>query len=259
MVIIGAGRIGQALAARAEARDVEVALVSRDEGWDALAAPPGDPVLLAVRNADLGAVIEHVPEARRDDLVFLQNGAIRELIASFGLGKGTRGLLYFAVAGRVSDGGGDIVEGFTCPFHGPHGPAVARWLGQLGLAARDVDWARFSYYELEKLLWLACHGVLCEKHGVTVGELVAGHRDELHALVAELLLVGRAALGVDVPADYVVDRLVRYSETIPTWSASVKEWDWRNGWLVDRAREHGIATPLHDALLQSLGHPSAGR
>jgi len=255
VVIIGAGRIGQALTARAEARGVPVSLVSRDAGWEALEGPPGDPVLLAVRNADLRAVVERVPEPRFDDLVFLQNGAIRELLAELGVARGTRGLLYFAVGSRVSDGGGEVIPGYTCPFHGPHAAAAARFFGQVDLAAREVDWARFSYFELEKLLWLACHGVLCEIHGVTVGELVRDYRQDLHDLVAELLRVGRAAIGVDAPVDYVVDRLAGYSATIPTWPAAVKEWAWRNGWLVEQARRHGIATPVHDHYLQALGHP----
>jgi len=233
---------------------VDVSLVSRDAGWEALGQPPGDPVLLAVRNDDLDAVLARVPEPRRDDLVFIQNGAIRTFLHERGLARATRGLIYFAVASRVSEGGGDVVPGFTSPFHGPHGARVARWLGQVELAARDVDWARFSYYELEKLLWLVCHGVLCETHQVKVGELVADHRDELAALVAELLPVGRAAMGVDAPVDYVVDRLVGYSQTIPGWSAAVKAWPWRNGWFVARAAEHGIATPMHDRLLADLGH-----
>jgi ketopantoate reductase len=250
VVIIGAGRIGKALQARASGGDEAVVLVSRNEGWEAIeAGPQGDPILVAVRNDDLRTVIARVPPYRRDDLVFIQNGAIRPLLKSEGLAACTRGLLYFAVA-KVDE---PIVEGLVSPFCGPHALTMARFLGGMGLKSHAMDWGRFSYYELEKLLWLACHGLLCTKHGVTVGELVTGHRDELAALVAELCVVGRAAMGVDVDPAYVTARLVAYSETIPTWSASVKEWRYRNGWLQSEAHRLRVDSPLHDALIKELG------
>ncbi len=252
MVIIGAGRVGGALRDRAVARGQSVSLVSRSEGWAALDGPQGDPVLVLVRNDDLDDVIARVPLHRRDDLVFVQNGALRSFFAERGLAGATRGLLYFAVATR----GGEIVEGLPSPFTGPHGLAVARWLTGLGIEAVDMPWARFGYYELEKLLWLVCHGILCEAHGgITVGELVTSHRDELHELVAELIPVGRATFHVEAPADYVTERLVQYSLTIPTWGSSVKEWAYRNGWFVEAARAHRIPTPRHDALIEQLSLP----
>jgi ketopantoate reductase len=226
--------------------------VSRTEGWEALERPQGDPVLVLVRNADIDDVLARVPLHRRDDLVFVQNGALRSFFAERGLAGNTRGLLYFAVAKK----GQDVVPGLPSPMCGPHGLAVARWMTELGIEAVEMPWARFGYYELEKLLWLVCHGILCEAHGgITVGELVQSHRDELHALVAELLPVGRATFHVEAPADYVTERLVAYSLTIPSWGSSVKEWPYRNGWFAAQARSHGIDTPIHDGLIEQLGLP----
>ncbi len=253
MIVVGAGRVGAALKERSEAVGHPVQLVSRDQGWDALDGPQGDPVLLAVRNDDLVDVVARIPSHRRSDLVFLQNGAIRDLLRDLSLARATRGLLYFMVARR----GDPITPGTTNWFCGPHGLVVARWLGGMGLKADDVDWARFSYYELEKLLWLACHGPLCEAHDATVGQIATTHRADLDALAAELTRVGRAALGVEAPVAYLQQRLVDYSLTIPTYRASVKEWPWRNGWLRDRARQHGVDTPLHDAWLEKTGHGDA--
>ncbi len=250
MVVIGAGRVGLALKRRSEARGAEpVVLVDRHGGNEALRGAQGDPILVAVRNDDLPAVIQRVPTYRREDLVFVQNGAIRDLLREHSLAGATRGLLYFAVASRDAE----IVEGLVSPFCGPHALTMARFFSSLGLQAHAMDWGRFSYYELEKLLWLATHGLLCQAHGCTVGELVAKHRDELHALVAELCLVGRAAVGVDADPAYVTGRLVAYSETIPDWPASVKEWAYRNGWLRSEARRLKVATPLHDELIDRLG------
>jgi len=249
LVVIGAGRIGLALKRRSEARGAEpVVLVDRSSGDDALRGAQGDPILVAVRNDDLPAVIARVPTYRREDLVFLQNGAIRDLLRDHSLSGATRGLLYFAVGSRE----GPVVPGLVSPFCGPHALTCARFLASLGLEAHAMDWGRFSYYELEKLLWLATHGLLCQAHDCTVGAVASTHREELGALVAELCLVGRASMGVDAAPDYVTERLAAYSETIPDWPASVKEWPYRNGWLRTEARRLKVSTPLHDALIDRL-------
>lgn len=249
MVVIGAGRVGLALKRRSEARGAEpVSLVDRHGGDEHLRGAQGDPILVAVRNDDLAAVVARVPTYRREDLVFVQNGAIRDLLREHSLAAATRGLLYFAVASREAE----VVPGLVSPFCGPHGLTMARFMSSLGLEAHAMDWGRFSYYELEKLLWLATHGLLCQAHSCTVGELVSEHRDALGALVAELCLLGRAAMGVDADPDYVTQRLVAYSQTIPSWPASVKEWSYRNGWLRSEARRLGVPTPLHDALIDRL-------
>lgn len=249
MIIIGAGRIGTALADLSQERGIACTLVRRDTGWEALDGPPGEPILLAVRNNDLLDVIARVPTYRRDDLVFVQNGMIRPFLRENALERCTRGLLYLAVARR----GDPIIPGGVNPFCGPHGPAMTRWFVQLGLEATDLDWARFSYYELEKLCWLAIFGVLCERYGLTVGEVAENHADEVRELAEEFARVGRAALGVEAPLEYFVERLLGYSRRIPSFPASVKEWPWRNGWLDQAARQYGVETPRHRELLRQIG------
>ncbi len=251
MVVVGAGRIGTALARRAEARSLPVRLVERTRGWEALEGPPGSPILLAVRTQDLGEVVTRVPVHRRDDLVLMQNGAIRELVAELGLVDPTRVVLYVLVA-RV---GGDVEAALRSPVSGRHAPAVASWFEAIGLPAQAMHPLRFVAYELEKLLWLAANGPLCEVHRCTVGEVVRHHREELDLLIRELLPAGRAAWGVEPEPAWVVERCVGWSEAIPDYRASVKEWPWRNGWIRRVAADHGLNMPMHEELLRTLGHP----
>lgn len=249
MIVIGAGRIGTALHERAAARGVDCTLVTRTEGWDALQSRPGTPILLAVRNDDLDTVVGRIPAHRRHDLVFIQNGMIRGWLQTHSLARCTRGLLYLAVP-RV---GAPIAPGGVNPFCGAHAVEMVGRFVDLGLEAEAVDWARFSAWELEKLIWLCAFGVLCEHLDLTVGEVCAQHRAELRSLVTELSRVGRAALGVDMPLGWLVDRLCRYSASVASWRASVKAWPWRNGWFVEAARRYGVPTPLHDELLRHIG------
>lgn len=249
MIVIGAGRVGTALAARAPEHGLSCTLIDRESGWDALSGPQGDPIVVAVRNPDLADVVRATPQHRRDDLVFLQNGMIRETLAELGVARATRGLLYFAVPSR----GAPVQPGRTSWFSGPHGLAVARWLGTMGLVSRDVDWARFSFYELEKVSWLVAHGLLCTVHDCTVGEVAERHADTLLALARELGVIGRCAHGVDVDPEYLRDKLVDYSRSVPEWRASVKAWDWRDGWFQRQAARHGVETPVHRELLRAAG------
>jgi ketopantoate reductase len=255
MIVIGAGRVGTALQVRSTECGLPCTLVSRDAGWEVLDGPQGDPILLAVRNDDLEHVLSRVPRKRRSDLVFVQNGAIREALRNQALQRATRGLLYFAVS-RLGD---PIQPGGTSWFSGAHALTLARWFGEMGLAAESVDWGRFSFYEFQKLCWIAAFGPLCDGHEATVGEVVSHHRLELEALVTEFAAVGRVAFGVDVPLDYLVQSLCEYSLTIPDYRATIKEWAWRNGWFVDTAMGRGISTPTHLGLLRALGRdPTTG-
>lgn len=254
MVVVGAGRIGTALKLRADAAGASCVLVGRGE-QRLLEGPQGEPVILAVRNDDLLEVLSTVPPHRRSDLVFVQNGAIRDFLRENALSTATRCVLYVMVAQRGEIG----VAGSTSYLSGPQGGAVARWLWELGLPAEDVDWARFSVYELEKLLWLAIFGPLCQVHGATVGQVAYERADEVRALVEELCPVGRAALGADPDRAWLTERMLAYAKAIPDYTASVKEWPWRNGWLRERAARHDLPTPLHDALLARVGHPADGQ
>ena len=249
MIVIGAGRVGTALHARSVGIGLACTLVGRDSGWEALDGPQGDPVILAVRNDDLIHVVARIPRNRRSDLVFIQNGAIREHLRENALQQATRGLLYFAVS-RIGD---PIQPGGTSWFSGTHALAIARWFGGMGLASESVDWGRFSFYELQKMCWIAAFGPLCDRHDVSVGVVVSEHRPELEALVAELAATGRVAFGVDVPLPYLVQSLCDYSNTIPDYRASTKEWRWRNGWFVDTARRHGLEIPVQEDVLQAIG------
>lgn len=251
MIVVGGGRIGLALKERSEAVGQPVALVDRDGGDEAWSGPPGVPVVLAVRNDDLEAVLARVPAARHPDLVVVQNGALREFLLARQLGRVTRGLLYVMVARR----GDPPVAGGASFFSGPHADRMVRWFYDLGLPAEALDGSRFPIYELEKLLWLAAHGPLCAALGATVGEVATTHRGELAPLVAELARIGRAAWGVEPDPDWLLERLVAYSRAIPDYRASVKEWPWRNGWLDAQARRFGLPTPLHHAWLDRAGHP----
>ncbi len=249
MIVIGAGRVGTSLKRRSEARGIDVTLITRDGPDEPLHGPQGDPILVATRNDDLLDVLDRVPSYRHDDLVFIQNGLYRGFLHNNQLEGATRGLLYFAATTRD----GPIEPGTVSRFFGPHALFMVRWFARMDLQARAVDWARYNYYELEKLTWLCVFGVLCDAHRCTVGEALV-HEEDLRSLVKEMALFGRAHLNVDPPLDYLLERLKDYSRSIPDYRASVKEWAWRHGAVLRLMAERDRTLPTMVRLLRQGGH-----
>ena len=249
MIVIGAGRVGEALRRASTRCGASCRIVSRTTGWSYLEEEGGVPVLVAVRNHDLDEVISKVPRHRRDDLVFLQNGLFDPLLDRHDLGGCSRGLLYFAVP-RWGD---DLACGQTSWFTGPQGERVTSWMQGLGVKAASVERHVFGQHELEKVCWLVTHGLLCAVHKVTVGEVAEHHQEALLALTTELLEVAAVERDVGCDPASMVARLCSYSRTIPSFCASVKEWEWRDGWFVEAATKHGVHTPTHHGLLRSAG------
>lgn len=250
MVAIGAGRVGTALAAAATAASLPYRQIDREHGWEVLSEPEGEPVLVLVRNDDLAAVIDRVPPSRRPDLVFVQNGAMREFLASRYMPHATRGILYFAVPSR----GAPIQVGAESVFCGHHAPYLVQWFGQSGIASRQAEWARFSLAELEKMVWISAFGALGDAYDEDVGTIAENRVGEVAVLADELRTVGRAIMGVDVELDWLVKRLCGYSARIPRFRAGVREFTWRNGWFVHKAQEWNLPTAMHIKLLQAGGH-----
>lgn len=250
VIVIGAGRIGTALAARSRESGREpFVLVDRQRGWEQIDPERSGPILLAVRNDDLAAVVDRVPERRRGDLVFVQNGMLRPWLEERRLAMSTRGLLFMAVPSV----GAPIEPGGESPFWGPHAARMVEVFTEIGLPAKAVDAQTFTAIELEKLIWNSTFGLFCQALDCDVGTVVEQHRSRLKLLVSELLAVGGPALGVELELEPLMERLCEYSRSIPTYRGAVKEWPWRNGWFVSTARARKKKTPTHDMLLLAIG------
>lgn len=251
-VVIGGGRIGTALVQQSQAHGLNVPLVRREDGWQALDEPPGPPIAVCVRNDDLSAVLQRVPAHRRADLVFLQNGMLRPWLSDHGLEKASRGLLFFAVAQR----GGPAIPGGVSPMAGARAQAMASWFRQIDLPAAAVSPEEFAAVEVEKLLWNSAFGLLCEVYRCDVGTVVHQHRQQLWDLAAEMLQLAGPACGADLALEPLVERLCAYSLAIADYRGAVKEWPWRNGWFVQEAARRGLRSPVHEELTKRLRRPT---
>ncbi|MEL6345739.1 MAG: hypothetical protein AAFV53_21700 [Myxococcota bacterium] len=233
--IVGAGRIGVALSEMGEAH-----LVRRGQPLPEATGP----IYVCTRNDDLIGVIENTPPARRADLVFVQNGMIETFLDTHGMAENTQGLLYFA----VSSVGATPVDGGQTTLWGRWAPVFAERLRRGGIQCIvQPDRDAYRRVMVEKFLWIAVFGLLSQRHQATVGAVVKDHRPDVDDLTAELTEVCERALGLTMPTD-LADRLCAYSMSIASYQGAVKEFPWRNGWLLAQER-----TPLHVAWLSALG------
>lgn len=246
MIIIGQGRVGQGLSRRAERNGVPHHVVSREKGWEAVEPDGAGPILVCTNAGDIDAVVAKTPKARRDDLVFIQNGMIDDALKQLMCAENTRGLLYFAASHR----GAEIEPGGDSIFTGPHADSMANWFHAIELGAESVTREEFSNEMASKLIWNCTFGLLCDVHDATVGALVTGRRAEVDALIAELCSVANGVIGTTLRPGPVSEDLCAYSLSIANYQGALKQWVWRNGWFVEAAQSAGVDTPLHQMLLR---------
>ena len=254
-VIVGAGRVGQALASMGGGRDV---VVRRGES---VPEESTGPIFVCTRNDVLGAIVDATPASRREDLVFIQNGMLEPWLESKGLRDATQVLVYFAVAKLGDpplDGKTDTnPEGLTTAT-GKWAAATAKRLYSAGLSCKVLDAEEFKKPMLEKLIWICAFMLVGARHpGATVGVVEKEHNDEVADLINELAGAAAAEMQTEFDAG-IVDRLCAYARSVAHFPTAVKEFQWRNGWFYEisrRALESGKEDPcpLHTKWLKELG------
>ena len=254
-VIVGSGRIGSMLKSDGDA------VMTSSSGWPA-DAPESGPIYVCTRNDALASVIEAVPEDRRADLCFLQNGMLGPFLEGRGLGDATQVLVYLAVAklGETpTDGVTDAnPEGLTAAT-GKWADAFASRLALKELTCHVKEGDAFAVAMLEKHVWICAFMLVGATHGCSVGDVEQKHAAEFDALAAELLDAGAEALGVAVPAG-APERLKAYARTVAHFPTAVKEFEWRNGWFYKITNDAVAAgkedpMPLHTQKLYDLELP----
>lgn len=254
-VIIGAGRVGQALQNMGTGKDV---IVRRGEKVPETFLGP---ILVCTRNDDMDAVLEITPQSRWEDLVFFQNGMLEPWLQSKGLVNASQVLVYFAVAklGEAPIDGKTETnpEGLTAAS-GKWASAIATRLHLAGLSCKVLDKDNFEKSMLEKLIWISAFMLVGARHqGSTVGTVEKKYQNEVISLIKEL--ASAAAAEKNVAFDQgLEERLCAYSRTVAHFPTALKEFKWRNGWFYSISQK-AIADgrpdpcPIHTSWLKELG------
>jgi len=253
-IIIGAGRVGQALKDMGSGEDL---LIGRHD-FIPDDAPEG-PIFIATRNNDLDAVLAKVPAERHEDLVFMQNGYLQPYLDKRNLSDATQVLVYFAVAklgDPPTDGITDLnPEGLTAA-HGKWAQAAADRFANADLSCKVLDKESFERAMFEKLIWICSFMLVGAQYpGATVGDVEANHTAEVTALINEL---GAAVPGVNFEPQ-LSERLRAYARSVAHFPTAVKEFEWRNGYFNELSKNNYMSggkvdpCPLHSDYLAKLG------
>ena len=220
--IVGKGRIGLML------RELvpNSALIGRGEE-----IPAGNPIIVATRCDDLDDVVQRVKQEARDKLIFVQNGMLHSWLERNQLQNSTQALLYVAVSSR----GAKPVDGGRTVVTGPYAGFLQSIFAKGGLQCQVIEKQRYQKELVEKYVWNCGFGLLCSYFSCSVGDVVSNHREEADALLWELARDTAQLVGCDIERS-VCERLCAYSLSIYEYKGSVKEWNWRNGWLWDRVQ-----------------------
>jgi len=243
--LIGPGEVGRRLAGALRASGVAVQEVTRTSGWDAASDPGDDTVrLVAVREEDLGAVLDRLAAVPRERLLLVQNGFLE--VVHGDLGPVSRGLIWFTSKGEF------FASLRPSLFHGPLAEAIVPPLSAGGLAVERIDdRASFLREMVLKGIWNCVVGLPLAVHGVTLGEYLERHDGELEQLLDESAAAASAEYGVEVTADDARACLARTTGPVQWVRGGVKALPWRNGAIVEMGRRHGIPTPVNERLIRA--------
>jgi len=261
-VVVGAGRLGNAFLDMSLGDDI---VLRRGDSFPSDA--PVGPIYVCTRNDALKDVIAMVPEERKEDLVFVQNGALlpfleAELGADLPI---TILLVYFAVAKMGEDpidGKTDTdPQGLTAVNGTGKWAAEVKWrLESSNLSCSQLPEPSFTQAYWEKNMWIAAYMLVGALHGgCTVGDVESTHRSEVDNLISELATAITATYP-DVRWDrgMLLDRLAAYARSVAHFPTAVKEFEWRNGAFYDftlkaQAAGREDPCPTHTAGLAKLG------
>lgn len=239
ITIIGAGRIGTALSKS----PLPNRLLKRN---DRNLAAQG-PIILCTRNDDLAEILEWIPLERHSDIVLIQNGMLQSWLKEQGLSHVTQALLYIA----VSQVGDCAIDGNRSSVTGPHADIFLQLMQSLHLKCQKVSHAVFLTEMVEKFLWNCCFGLLSQSCGCSVGDVVTQHQELCHSLILEQITVCDQVFDLQLSSKEktaMLERLCEYSLSIYNYQGAVKEWHWRNGWLVTQASNNLHAGILKDTV-----------
>jgi ketopantoate reductase len=232
--IIGSGRVGSFFSSLLECK-----VYTRH---DVLEGFVDGPILIATRNDDLDKILATIPEMRKDDLVFIQNGMYLPLVKKHLSTEPTLLLIYFAIQAKGDlpvDGGGSLVTG-------KHSDLFRRLFTKNNIELEKVERDSFLKAMYEKLLWNCVFGLLCRIYDKPVGEIVEVHSDVISKLTSELVEVIEGTQNIKL-GPFVDKNLCNYSMSIKEYKGDVKEFPWRNGWFVDQRRSDYHVTLLKRA------------
>lgn len=245
--IVGDGRIGNFLFSKGNGDDLVI------RRGDSIPPDAPGPVYLCTRNDDLEEILLNCPEEKKEDLVFIQNGMLEQLLRRHGMTDNTKANLYFAIpklGAKPIDGVTETnPEGLTAVCGKWEGSFLER-IEKANLTCKVLKERDFRRSQLEKLIWICVFNLIGAVHGnVPMGEVAKMHEKEVTEMSIELAQMVRFTLTVGMLPN-IEERLLAYGRVVKDFPTALKEFKWRNGFFYDysllaKKNKFDDPTPMH--------------
>ena len=239
--IIGMGEVGRRINESLCRAGVDTETVTRTTGWSNALADTESLRLVCVREEALGEVLGHLNGTPLDRIVVVQNGWIRPLLSR--TADLTRGLVWFTAKGDFFT----VLR--SSPFCGPQAEMLAHALTDGGLPSHAVDRGSFDRLDVEKMAFNCVVGLPLAVHGLSLREYLESHGEEARALFSETATVCARAIDSDVESHWWKQFLLSAEPLGWVRVATAKALGFRNGAVVELARQIGVDAPVNTRLL----------
>ncbi len=240
--VIGMGEVGTRLEQGLYRAGIETAIVTRGTGWSRALADSQGLYLVCVREQDLPEVLGLLNTVPPDRIILVQNGWIRPLLQNFpGV---TRGLIWFTAKGDFFT----VLR--SSPFSGPLARPLTDALSTAGIPSHAVDASTFDRLDADKMAFNCVVGLPLAVHVLSLGEYLQRRQDEAREVFGEALTVCADALGTVADADAWEQFLLSAQPLGWVRVANAKALEFRNGAIIELARQLGRAAPVNSKLME---------
>jgi len=210
VVVVGMGEMGSVFARGFLRAGHPVFPVTRNMNMaavaDELAAKQVEPklVLIAVAEADLHPVLQHVPAAWRDRLVLLQNELLPNDWLQYGLEPTVVSVWFEKKKGMDSK----VI--IPSPVYGKHASDIAEALVSVDIATHILQSRDALLFELVlKNVYILTTNIAGLQVGGNVGELWAKHRDVATTVANEVIELQQVLTGQSLDLAALIDGMVK--------------------------------------------------
>jgi ketopantoate reductase len=206
VVVVGMGEMGSVFARGFLRAGHPVIPVVRGMDMATVASESAEPelVLIAVAEADLHPVLQHVPAAWRDRLVLLQNELLPADWQQYDLAPTVISVWFEKKKGMDSK----VI--IPSPVYGPHASQVAKALASIDIATQILPNSAALLFELVlKNVYILTTNIAGLKVGGNVGELWQNHRELARAVANEVIALQQALTGQQFDSTALIDAMVK--------------------------------------------------
>jgi len=238
LVVVGPGQLGRLFGAGALARGIRVTPVRRgDDAGAAAAGVPDAPILVAVGEPALAAVLLALPPARRNDAILVQNELFPADWTPLTPDPTVAVVWLNAKAGRP------IEVARPTAVHGRHARLFCELHDPLGLPCVPVDAPTLGVELVAKYAFILAVNALGLRADDTVGAWLARDRALVRSIAGEGIALGEARLGRAVDRAAAEAAIVAAMQALRDMPARGRTARARVERALVFARERGIPAP----------------